>query len=267
MHIIELNDENKHLLDNVAEGVFDHDIKTSKLAAFLECPRHLMALAVDDGEVIGMASAVEFFHPDKSPQLWINEVGVTPERRNQGIGRQLVQALLDIGQKRGCVDAWLGTEYSNPAAQRCFTAVPNGETPQKFLLFEWGLAGSISRENRCDVEIDDWEKAYAELESYSKTEFLQYGFPEVLAAAMPHFQQLISDLRILDATATDDEKYEHFRHCIENINELARQDLPVETVEREEFCERMGDIASIVGLCASDDRRGFYDWILDWRDW
>jgi predicted GNAT family acetyltransferase len=60
-----------------------------------------------------MASAVEYFHPDKPPQLWINEVGVALSHRKQGIGRQLVQKLVASAKDRGCIYAWLGTEGSN----------------------------------------------------------------------------------------------------------------------------------------------------------
>ena len=125
MKIVLLNWDNIQLLDEVATEVFDHEIEASKLKAFLDCPCHCMVLAVDDGLVIGMASAVEYFHPDKSPQLWINEVGITPSKRNQGIGRRLVETLLDIGQQRGCVNAWLGTEHGNLAGRRCFASVRN----------------------------------------------------------------------------------------------------------------------------------------------
>jgi ribosomal protein S18 acetylase RimI-like enzyme len=86
-----------------------------------------------------MASAVEYFHPDKPPQLWINEVGVALSHRKRGIGRQLVQELVASAKDRGCVYAWLGTNTDNVAAQACFSSVPEVETPQPFLLYEWEL--------------------------------------------------------------------------------------------------------------------------------
>jgi aminoglycoside 6'-N-acetyltransferase I len=145
MNIVPLDAHNAHLLDNVAADVFDNAIEPSQLQVFLDCPRHVMVLAVEDGIVVGIASGVEYFHPDKAPQLWINEVGVTPTRRNQGIGRQLVRALMETGTNRGCVSAWLGTERDNLPAQRCFGAVANGDTPQVFLLYEWDIAGNVAK--------------------------------------------------------------------------------------------------------------------------
>ena len=98
-----------------------------------------MFVAVDESLVVGMASAVEYFHPDKQPQLWINEVGVALTHRRQGIGRRMVQALLEEAEQRGCVFAWLGTDIDNKPAQACFGSVADAEDPQTFFLYEWEL--------------------------------------------------------------------------------------------------------------------------------
>jgi len=98
-----------------------------------------MFLAIDGKTVVGMASSVEYFHPDKAPQLWINEVGVTMTHRRQGIGRRLVEALILEAEERGCTYAWLGTDADNVSGKACFGSVPDGEEPQPFLLYEWDL--------------------------------------------------------------------------------------------------------------------------------
>lgn len=135
--IIELNDGNSGFLDALAPDVFDHPVDPTQLKNFIGDPRHVMMLAVEDGLVVGMASAVEYFHPDKQPQLWINEVGVSPAYRRRGIGRRLTTALVDFAVQRGCSYAWLGTDLKNIAAQACFASVANVEWPQRFLLYEW----------------------------------------------------------------------------------------------------------------------------------
>ena len=137
IEIVPINVDSTRLLDVLAPEVFDNPIDPLQLKAFLEDPRHVMFVAVDEELVVGMASAVEYFHPDKQPQLWINEVGVASAYRRQGIGRRMVQALLDEADGRGCVFAWLGTDIANKPAQACFGSVPEVEDPQPFLLYEW----------------------------------------------------------------------------------------------------------------------------------
>jgi ribosomal protein S18 acetylase RimI-like enzyme len=139
IEIVLLCNANAELLKNIAPEVFDDEINLQYLGAFLGDPRHIMYLAVDNKVVVGMASAVEYFHPDKPPQLWINEVGVALSHRKQGIGRKLVQVLVTAAKDRGCIYAWLGTDMENVAAQACFSSVSEVENPQQFLLYEWEL--------------------------------------------------------------------------------------------------------------------------------
>ena len=134
-----LNDGNAHLLSNVDPDVFDNAIDPQQLRAFVDDPRHVAFLATDGDQVVGMSTAVEMFHPDKPPQLFINEAGVAEHYRRQGIGRRLVGLLLDVARERGCDYAWLGTEDDNTAARACYASVPGVSEPESFVLYEWDL--------------------------------------------------------------------------------------------------------------------------------
>lgn len=137
--IVQLDRANMGLLDQVAPEVFDSAVQLNYLRAFVSDPRHLMFLALEHDVVVGMASGVEYFHPDKPPQMWINELGVAATHRRRGLGRRLLVALLDAARRRGCGYAWLGTEQDNVVAQACFRSVPGVEVAQAFLLYEWDL--------------------------------------------------------------------------------------------------------------------------------
>jgi ribosomal protein S18 acetylase RimI-like enzyme len=137
--IVQLDRANTGLLTHIAPEVFDHAIHPEYLAAFVSDPRHLMFLAIEQELVVGMISGVEYFHPDKPSQMWINEVGVAATHRRRGLGGRLLVALVDAARRRGCAYAWLGTEQSNVVAQACFRSVPGGKTAQPFLLYEWDL--------------------------------------------------------------------------------------------------------------------------------
>ena len=117
------------VLDNVAPDVFDDPIDRERADEFLADPRHHLVVAVADGQVVGFVSAVHYVHSDKAPQLWINEVGVAPPYQGQGIGRRLMDRLLDCGRELGCREAWVGTERSNTAARRLYAAAGGVEEP------------------------------------------------------------------------------------------------------------------------------------------
>jgi GNAT superfamily N-acetyltransferase len=126
-------------LQNVAPGVFDGPIDPRWSAEFLADPRHHLAVALEDGRIVGMATGLHYVHPDKPPELWVNEVGVAPTHRGQGIGRQVLGALLARGRSLGCLEAWVLTDHDNAAARRMYAAAGGveAETP---LLIEFDLA-------------------------------------------------------------------------------------------------------------------------------
>jgi ribosomal protein S18 acetylase RimI-like enzyme len=135
--ILLLRADNAHLLQRVAADVFDEQIDERWTRRFLQDVSHHMMLAIDDDVVVGMASAVDYVHPDKAPQLWINEVGVASSHRRRGIGRMLIDALLAHGRTLGCTEAWLGTEHDNVPARALYESA--GSKPEPFVLYSFPL--------------------------------------------------------------------------------------------------------------------------------
>ena len=125
------------VLDRVRDDVFDEPVEPRWRDAFLADARHHLVVALDDGWVVGMCSAVDYVHPDKAPQLWINEIGVATSHRRRGIGRRLLDAMLAHGRALGCVEAWLGTEEHNHAARRLYESC--GGSAEPFLMYTFGL--------------------------------------------------------------------------------------------------------------------------------
>lgn len=110
------------VLANVAAGVFDNAIDPQLAGEFLADPRHHLAVAVDEGQVIGFASGVHYVHPDKPPELWINEVGVADSHQGRGVGRAVMRTLLDHARNLGCGEAWVITDESNTPAKRLYAS-------------------------------------------------------------------------------------------------------------------------------------------------
>jgi aminoglycoside 6'-N-acetyltransferase I len=85
--------EESDVLLDVAPDVFDYAVDPRWAAEFAADPRHHLAVALVDGRVVGIASAVHYVHPDKAPALFVNEVGVAPSHQRQGLGRRLLAVL------------------------------------------------------------------------------------------------------------------------------------------------------------------------------
>jgi aminoglycoside 6'-N-acetyltransferase I len=126
-------------LDNVADDVFDDDLDPELVREFLDDPRHHLVVAIDAGLVVGMASGVHYVHPDKPPQMFINEVGVATSHRRRGIGRRLLVELLARARQLGCTEAWVATELDNEPARGLYTAAGGREETAGYTQFTFPL--------------------------------------------------------------------------------------------------------------------------------
>lgn len=130
----------ERLFERIAAEVFDEPIATERLAAYLAEPNHIMLVAFAGGEIVGQCAAVIHRHPDKVTELYIDEVGVAPKLHRQGIARQMLERMFDIGRERGCGEAWVGTEPDNVPARRLYeTAKEKGEPAETFVMYLYDL--------------------------------------------------------------------------------------------------------------------------------
>lgn len=123
------------VLDHVADDVFDLPVDAALSAEFLADPRHHLAVALDGDLVVGMASGVHYVHPDKPPQLFINEVGVASSHQGRGIGRRVLDALLEHGRELGCSEAWVLTDESNSIAQKLYASAGGQIDSEPAIMF------------------------------------------------------------------------------------------------------------------------------------
>ena len=129
------------MLQNVAADVFDNPVDARWSAEFLADPRHHLAIALDEesGQVVGMATGVHYVHPDKPPELWVNEVGVAPPYQGRGVGRRMLAALLAHARTLGCREAWVLTSYGNTAAWHMYAAAGGVEEDEAALMITFAL--------------------------------------------------------------------------------------------------------------------------------
>jgi aminoglycoside 6'-N-acetyltransferase I len=133
-----LREGDAHLLERVDPDVFDHEVQAPLVAHFLADPRHHLVVAMDGDLVIGMASALDYIHPDKPVQLWINEMGVATSHRRRGIGRRLLDALLEHARTLGCEEVWVATEIDNEPARALYLA--SGGQEEQAVVYTYSLA-------------------------------------------------------------------------------------------------------------------------------
>ena len=122
-------------LDKVAEDVFDEPIQREWLVRYLSAPGHLMVLAFDDDLVVGQCVGVIHHHPDKSSELYVDEVGTATSYLRQGIATAMMAALFAWAKELGCTEAWLGTDLDNIAANGLYRRIGASEVTIKYYEF------------------------------------------------------------------------------------------------------------------------------------
>ena len=127
--VVLLGPDDQARLQDVLPGVFDLAVREDLVRQFLDDSRHHLSVAVHRGQVVGFASAIHYVHPDKEPELWVNEVGVAEEYRGAGVGKRLIEALLDRAGDLGCRGAWVLTERENAAAMALYESVGGVRRP------------------------------------------------------------------------------------------------------------------------------------------
>lgn len=133
------------MLEASAPDVFDDPIDLQRAGEFLRDPRHHIVAAIDEGTVVGFASAVHYIHPDKpAPELWINEVGVAASHRGRGLGKAIIATLLEHARRLGCREAWVLTERDNKAAMRLYSTSGGAEAPGDTVMFNFPLNSGAS---------------------------------------------------------------------------------------------------------------------------
>jgi ribosomal protein S18 acetylase RimI-like enzyme len=122
--------------------VFDNSVSLASLEAFLHDDRHHIAIAKDGGAIVGFVSAVDYFHPDKPRELWINEVGVAGSWRGKGVAKQLLSMMLTHGRNMGCAEAWVVAEPENGPANALYRSVADDSDaePTSVILHSFKLA-------------------------------------------------------------------------------------------------------------------------------
>ena len=141
MEIKILGPQDSAVLAAVDPDVFDDAIDPRATSEFLSDPRHHLVAAIDDGLVVGFASAVHYVHPDKRrPEMWINEVGVAGTHRGRGVGKAILHRLLEVARALGCVEAWVLTDRSNEPALRLYKSRGGVEATGDLVMLSFRLA-------------------------------------------------------------------------------------------------------------------------------
>lgn len=103
------------LFDTVHEDVFDGPVIPAMLTSFLADPKQHILIAMDGDLICGMCSGMHHHHPDKHPDMWINELSVAEPWRRRGLATRLINGLCDHARSLDCHEIWVVADPTDMA--------------------------------------------------------------------------------------------------------------------------------------------------------
>jgi [ribosomal protein S18]-alanine N-acetyltransferase len=119
-----------------ASELFDGPARADWSARFLAAPNHHLLVAYVDGAPAGMVTGAEVTMPDKGTEMFLYELEVAERFRRRGLGRALVDALVEIAVAAGCYGMWVLTDSDNDAALATYRSGGAG-APEPCVLLPW----------------------------------------------------------------------------------------------------------------------------------
>ncbi|MDX1968330.1 MAG: GNAT family N-acetyltransferase [Planctomycetaceae bacterium] len=97
------------------------DVRRQLVAGLNAHPTAFVLLACVAGRPVGLAVCFEGFSTFAAkPLINVHDLAVLPEFRNQGLGRQLLEAVADVARERGCCKVTLEVRGDNESAKRLY---------------------------------------------------------------------------------------------------------------------------------------------------
>ena len=112
------------------------------LSDLLAYPATYVFLAWQGRAAVGYLSAYRFPRVERQgDQVYLFDIVVAPGARRRGMGRRLVESLLEACRADGVTLVWAGTALDNVAAQRTFEAVGGRRISETYVEYEFSLRG------------------------------------------------------------------------------------------------------------------------------
>ena len=125
-----------HALVTQAQGLFDNPPIADQTRAFLASDRDFLWFAILDEQPVGFVSATSVLHPDKLPNLFVNELETRDGFRRRGIATRLMRTVQGYGKAHDLWPIWLAAEGDDAQAIAFYRSLGDMEG-RGATVFEW----------------------------------------------------------------------------------------------------------------------------------
>ncbi len=107
----------------VASEISPEDYNEEDFKEFLLKTESVFVIAYFEEQLAGMASAKVLNKPTGEIWLYIDEVDVCENHQKKGIGKALMNYLINYAKEYNCNEVWVGTEVDNEPANALYKSL------------------------------------------------------------------------------------------------------------------------------------------------
>ena len=126
------------LVRRIAERFKTHVLSEAAARALLADERTLVVAALDGDDVAGFAFGYALDRIDGRRMVLFYELEVAEDRRGEGLGRGLVEAMVAEGRRTGAYKMWVQTDEGNEPAVRIYSGA-GARRVAVDVVFGWDL--------------------------------------------------------------------------------------------------------------------------------
>ena len=129
---VSLNDDLNKIVSEINAASWDKsneisEYTVSALRAYLSRQDTVFLACYQSSEnptLLGIASSrIEIKPYDQVRWLYVDEVDVCADQRQKGVGKFIMQRLIEIAKDNGCEEVWLGAEATNFSANALYQSL------------------------------------------------------------------------------------------------------------------------------------------------
>lgn len=114
--------------------------KEEKVQSFLSDSKNYLMIYKDDNKVVGFAYGFELQRFDgKNSMMYIHEIGVLPEYRRQGIGKAIINELIEICKEKDFMKMFLITMESNIPAVTLYERTGGKVNAKDYIVYDYEM--------------------------------------------------------------------------------------------------------------------------------
>lgn len=127
-------------MDSARWSDLEQSWQLDQTKTFLADPNNVWLLAYFDDQVAGVLTGYQLQKYDaRQKESLLYEIETKPDFRRQGIGKQLIEAFLELSRQDNSHEAWVLTDADNASARQLYRSMQPSKEESDIIMYTYDL--------------------------------------------------------------------------------------------------------------------------------